>query len=106
MEKAKLKVVMYACIILHNMILEDEGHATCQDYDPTDPSLDPEYWTQDTTYETRRLNNAIIRNKEMHIRLKNDLVKHVWENKQQYEDRRGPLRNYLSSDDEAGPSTR
>ena len=25
----KNRMVMYACVILHNMILKDEGHATC-----------------------------------------------------------------------------
>ena len=27
--QAKLRSIMYACIILHNMIIEDEGNAIC-----------------------------------------------------------------------------
>ncbi|KAM0024904.1 putative harbinger transposase-derived protein [Helianthus debilis subsp. tardiflorus] len=32
--KQKMRDAMYACIIMHNMILEDEGNAICQNYVP------------------------------------------------------------------------
>ncbi|XP_022000284.1 protein ALP1-like [Helianthus annuus] len=37
--KEKLRDVMYACLILHNMILEDEGKAICQNYEGDVPRL-------------------------------------------------------------------
>ncbi|XP_076921416.1 uncharacterized protein LOC143582815, partial [Bidens hawaiensis] len=30
--REKITEVVYTCVILHNMILEDEGHAICQNY--------------------------------------------------------------------------
>ncbi|RAL45488.1 hypothetical protein DM860_014877 [Cuscuta australis] len=38
----KLQTIMYACCILHNMIIEDEGHAKCE-YDQNDvnESIEP-----------------------------------------------------------------
>ena len=30
MEEKKMNEVMYTCIILHNMVLEDKGNAICE----------------------------------------------------------------------------
>jgi hypothetical protein len=97
--------VVYACIILHNMILQDEDKAFCQDFDPNDPTLDPTYWMQQTPIEQRIENGAAVRNREVHNMLKSDLVDHVWANRrrvaQQPEyDPDDNLNEYVSDDDE------
>nr|XP_043638499.1 uncharacterized protein LOC122609529 [Erigeron canadensis] len=40
MEELPIRRIMYACCILHNMILKDEDHALCPDY--TDPLVAPQ----------------------------------------------------------------
>uniref|UniRef100_A0A251TLU9 Harbinger transposase-derived protein n=1 Tax=Helianthus annuus TaxID=4232 RepID=A0A251TLU9_HELAN len=47
---------MYACIILHNMIIEDEGR------------------------EEQDLNAFALRNEYTHHNLQADLVEHIWNN--------------------------
>ncbi|XP_022023382.1 protein ALP1-like [Helianthus annuus] len=80
--KEKMHDVIYTCIILHNMILEDEDKAICQDYNENDPSLFPEYWTQEVSSETRIENIMDIKNRETHNMLMSDLIDHPWDNKQ------------------------
>nr|XP_043638401.1 protein ALP1-like [Erigeron canadensis] len=41
-DKQRMHDVIYACITLHNMILEDEDKAFCQDFNDEDPTLDPD----------------------------------------------------------------
>ena len=73
-----MQEVMYACIILHNMILEDEDKAVCQDYNPDDITLNPAYWTQQTPMETRIQNLHAVKSRETHNMLTADLVDHLW----------------------------
>ncbi|KAD5803655.1 hypothetical protein E3N88_15015 [Mikania micrantha] len=73
--KSKIRDAMYACIILHNMILEDKGKAICQNYEEVDPPV------QEVTPEERVEIRAKIRSKEIHNMLKGDLVEHVWKNR-------------------------
>ncbi|KAK1434968.1 hypothetical protein QVD17_00723 [Tagetes erecta] len=70
-------VVMYACLILHNMILEDEGKAYCQDYTPG--YIEPE--RERISMEERIANSNFMRNKEAHYALTADLVEHCWLNR-------------------------
>ncbi|XP_022040177.1 putative nuclease HARBI1 [Helianthus annuus] len=71
----RLRLCMYACILLHNMIIEDEGRAICE-YDenasigntvPVDPAQ------QD-------LNSFSLTNDFTHANLQHDLVEHIWNN--------------------------
>ncbi|XP_022008224.2 uncharacterized protein LOC110907570 [Helianthus annuus] len=71
----RLRLCMYACILLHNMIIEDEGRAICE-YDentsigntvPVDPPQ------QD-------LNSFSLTNDFTHANLQQDLVEHIWNN--------------------------
>nr|XP_043623538.1 uncharacterized protein LOC122595262 [Erigeron canadensis] len=55
-DKQRMHDVIYACIALHNMILEDEDKAFCQDFNDEDPTLDPTYWEQQTSMEQRIAN--------------------------------------------------
>ena len=62
---------MYTCIILHNMILEDEGNAICGgDYEPY------EIETQ-ISEEERAANVREVRNSEKHHVLRADLTEHI-----------------------------
>ncbi|XP_076923940.1 uncharacterized protein LOC143586233 [Bidens hawaiensis] len=74
----KLRNIMYTCIILHNMILEDSGRAICQgEYDDaSDPMT--------KLNEDERF--AILlrtRKKKTNFNLRADLVEHIWRNKQE-----------------------
>ena len=66
-EENKIRKVMYACIILHNMILKDDGLALCPDYIPDPP------------VEVQDLENAMeeIRDLDTHENLQMDLVDHI-----------------------------
>nr|KAJ0196659.1 hypothetical protein LSAT_V11C700369150 [Lactuca sativa] len=80
-EREKLMKVMKACVILHNMILEEEGKAICT-YTPNDMLNPPAVIQVDSpTYFTRLLE---IQNSETHHNLRQDLTEHIWQ--QQFED--------------------
>ncbi|XP_022041674.1 uncharacterized protein LOC110944321 [Helianthus annuus] len=71
----RLRLCMYACILLHNMIIEDEGRAICEydenaSYGNTVPVDPPQ---QD-------LNSFSLTNDFTHANLQQDLVEHVWNN--------------------------
>ena len=78
---------MRACIILHNMIVEDERAGYSQ-FDLTDFQDGEDNGTShvDLTYSTDIPSNIAnmmgvrtrIRDRQMHEQLKGDLVKHVW----------------------------
>nr|XP_043638462.1 uncharacterized protein LOC122609482 [Erigeron canadensis] len=98
-DKDKMQSVIYTCIILHNMILQDEDKAFCQDYDPEDPSLDPEYWTQETPMEQRIKNTHAIKSGETHNMLMADLVDQVWTTRSRQDEAVPDLNEYVSDDD-------
>jgi len=83
------------------MILQDEGKAFCQNYDDSDPSLDPAYWEQQTPMEQRIQNSNAVRSRETHNMLTADLVDHLWENRNQNAAEVVPedVNNYVSDDD-------
>ncbi|KAK1413609.1 hypothetical protein QVD17_35385 [Tagetes erecta] len=66
-EENKIRKVMYACIILHNMILKDDGLALCPDYVPDPPAV-----VQDL--EDVRME---IRDSGVHENLQMDLVDYI-----------------------------
>ncbi|KAJ9551623.1 hypothetical protein OSB04_015668 [Centaurea solstitialis] len=73
MERRTMSNIMYACIILHNMILENKNKAICvvpHDLpDPPNPQL---------TEEQRMTNIFQVRNSTIHHNLRADLVEHIW----------------------------
>ncbi|XP_058222952.1 uncharacterized protein LOC131332670 [Rhododendron vialii] len=77
-----LKVVMKACIIMHNMIIEDEREDDAQDfeYERDDGPL-PEPVSHEHTTELMEFirRQHVIRNRETHSQLQSDLVEHLWE---------------------------
>ena len=56
-EKPQIRNVMYACLILHNMILEDEGRAICEYF-----GEETQQSQENITDEERNVNNSEIKN--------------------------------------------
>ncbi|KAI8572811.1 hypothetical protein RHMOL_Rhmol01G0229400 [Rhododendron molle] len=77
-----LKVIMKACIILHNMIIEDEREDDAQDYEyeRNDGPL-PELVSHEHTMELMEFirRQHAIQSRETHSQLQSDLVEHLWE---------------------------
>ncbi|XP_021980743.1 uncharacterized protein LOC110876895 [Helianthus annuus] len=73
LKKSKMRNVMYTCIILHNMILDDSGRAFCgESYDennqPTNPLL---------TYAEKEVIRAKIRDRNTHHNFRVDMTVHL-----------------------------
>ena len=76
-----LKDIMKACIILHNMIVEDERNANELDftYDTMDESPTVVVIPERSSELLQFINTQhCIRDKEIHSKLQADLVKHQW----------------------------
>lgn len=69
---------MYACIILHNMIVENEGNAISDWSDDVDPPIRVNRGpTEEIQYQIQR--NSQLRDSRTHHNLRNDLTEHVWD---------------------------
>ncbi|QHO02203.1 Putative nuclease [Arachis hypogaea] len=86
-EKKKLANIMRACIILHNMIVEDErdtyagNFAQGLEYDDVENGLSqPQLGEEDfAPYHQFLQRNAQLRNRQQHRQLKEDLIEHIWQ---------------------------
>ncbi|XP_057720113.1 uncharacterized protein LOC130934572 [Arachis stenosperma] len=86
-EKKKLANIMRACIILHNMIVEDErdtyagNFAQDLEYDDVENGLSqPQLGEEDfAPYHQFLQRNAQLRNRQQHRQLKEDLIEHIWQ---------------------------
>jgi hypothetical protein len=71
---------MRACVIMHNMIVEDEGFVV----DPNErfeyggENVEPTHGQPTRTLEEYIDAHRKIRNKETHEQLKEDLIQHLW----------------------------
>ncbi|XP_058784076.1 uncharacterized protein LOC131658842 [Vicia villosa] len=80
-----LKHTIYACIILHNMIVEDERHTYGGDFDYSYDNACNNNSTTETfngphpNLATRIQRRASLREKQVHRQLQGDLVEHNWE---------------------------
>jgi hypothetical protein len=79
----ELKEIMTACIILHNMIVEDERDEQDMldfDYEQLDENS-PEPLSHDQPNDFREFiqNHIRIRDRETHSQLQSDLVEHLWQ---------------------------
>ena len=76
--------IMTACIILHNMIVEDEHFTYRLYYDTSQYDQVGDFDTSATTLliemNTFIDNRARLRNRGTHDQLKVDLVEHIWQN--------------------------
>ena len=76
--------IMQACIILHNMIIEDQRQPGTTSFDLNSTpglsfDLPPEVRIGSNICFSEVLRrNASIRARETHTQLKNDLVEHIW----------------------------
>jgi hypothetical protein len=82
MEEEDMGVVMKACVILHNMIVEDErdNYELAFDYDVAEGSAPPPTVSHDRhpCYETYFQRTAVIRDPQTHARLQEDLKEEIW----------------------------
>jgi hypothetical protein len=78
-----LKDIMTACIILHNMIIEDERHideVERDDYEQFNTTtLDPVSHAPTLEFMDFIRRHHQIRDKETHSQLQSDLVEHLWQ---------------------------
>ena len=79
--------IMHACIILHNMIVEDEGYEvtnwSCEEHELKPANYNEGAPTEFAQYLERFKS---LRSKDTHIALRNDLMEHLWDLKQARQD--------------------
>ena len=71
---------MIACVIMHNMIIEDEGGTDDVNFDEisSHPIEAVSHWHSIMVFKMfERLGR--IRSSESHSQLKEDLIKHIWD---------------------------
>ncbi|KAJ0684321.1 putative harbinger transposase-derived protein [Helianthus annuus] len=96
-DKDMMGKIMIACIIIHNMIVEDERDTYLHYYDPSEflndtptnrhQTSSTEGDEQSFQYSTERIadlssymtNRTQLHNREAHNALKNDLIEHIWQ---------------------------
>jgi len=84
-EQGDLENIMLACIILHNMIIEDEKDIEDDSFDlneeATTSTVQPSTITQghDPAMEEVLQRDTEIRDREAHRQLQSDLIDHIWQ---------------------------
>ena len=82
-----LQKIMTTCVILHNMIVEDEGELAEEAIDlnvvpGASIALPPgvqKATNNNPCFDDIRRRNSAIRDHWVHTQLKNDLIEHIWE---------------------------
>ena len=81
MEEEDMSVIMKACVILHNIIVEDEhdNYELAFDYDVLDGSAPPSTVSHERypCYETYFQRTAVIRDPQIHAHLQEDLKEKI-----------------------------
>ncbi|CAH1444230.1 unnamed protein product [Lactuca virosa] len=75
MEEKKMSEVMYTCIILHNMILEDEGNTICEYNENEIVPPTQAFEVGSAEYTSRR---ALVNDVGTHHVLRRDLMERIW----------------------------
>ncbi|XP_042410284.1 uncharacterized protein LOC121999705 [Zingiber officinale] len=73
-----LRDIMYTCIILHNMIIEDEGDAVSNWMGDEENHLTPVKQGSTPEFQEYIWRNCELRDSETHHQLRADLVEHIW----------------------------
>ena len=78
-----LQDIMKACVILHNMIVEDErdvNEAVELDYEQIDDNRSIKLSREDTNEFTEFIEtHQCIRDHEIHFQFQSDLLEHLWQ---------------------------
>ncbi|GJU77908.1 ALP1-like protein [Tanacetum coccineum] len=75
--RSRLSDIMYTCIILHNIIIHDNGNAISLEFFPEEQHRDDD--PVRTHQESMQVTQEII-DRTAHLSLKADLVEHIWNN--------------------------
>ncbi|GJU56270.1 ALP1-like protein [Tanacetum coccineum] len=79
MQINNLKRIMYCCIILHNMILENEGFEVNLNHMFVSPEPNMvRSWVERCDLHVRKAKE--LRNRKTHVDLRQDLMEHLWNN--------------------------
>jgi hypothetical protein len=80
-DEATLRDIMLACIIMHNMIIEDERDAKGLEvpYDKKDAETEGVVSRAWTSNFSSFISNKEIQDPHVHHQLQKDLVEHLWE---------------------------
>jgi hypothetical protein len=75
-----LTLIMRACVIMHNMIVEDEGFVVDphEHFDYGGENVEPAHGQPTRTLDEYIDAHKRIRDKGTHVQLKEDLIKHLW----------------------------
>jgi hypothetical protein len=76
-----LQLIMKACVILHNMIVEDERTLNVENFYDTSATISEvnlERSDARTDFSVFISNFRTLRSQATHITLRNDLIKHLW----------------------------
>ena len=78
-DKETIGMIMRACVIMHNMIVEDEGFLDPNErFDYGGQNVEPARGKATHTLDEFIDAHRRIRDKETHVQLKEDLIEHLW----------------------------
>ncbi|XP_021306905.1 uncharacterized protein LOC110431742 [Sorghum bicolor] len=77
-----LALIMRACVIMHNMIVEDEGFLVDPDerFEDDADNVEPAHGRAARSLDEYIEAHRQIRDKDTHVQLKEDLIEHLWNN--------------------------
>ena len=81
--KDDMTIIMKACIVLHNMIVEDERDEVSLEQEYGGPYTSSAALSTDTspTFDAFLRRYRAIRDNDKHYQLRNDLIEHLWQRK-------------------------
>jgi hypothetical protein len=79
-DEETLSMIMTACVIMHNMIVEDEGFVVDHNerFEDGDDNVEPDHGRAHRTLDEFIEAHKKIQDKETHVQLKEDLIEHLW----------------------------
>ncbi|XP_071687508.1 uncharacterized protein [Rutidosis leptorrhynchoides] len=92
---SKIQIIMYTCVLLHNMITEDNGRAFCGLGEYYPPTRRPRHLDFHERVELHMRMDKELRDKGNHHFLRDNLIEHIWNL---------PLNHRIRYDPSSGPS--